>query len=588
MEIKDFLLMMWRGFRFLVLGVILGLALGWGVSQIQTPVYEATTEVLVSRARQQSTTDMLPLSEDQLVSTNIELVKSQPVLDAASSQLGSKIIADDIKVSAIPNTLIIQIKARNQDPQRAAETANTLVQILIQQNENLLSGRYSEFENTLDTQISQVQNQIADLQDQISQINDASVSEQLTQVNQQIEQLIPEIASLETDINAYPVNLTTIQRASLGEKQARLEQLRSLLNLYQQIQTSLTFIGKPGQTGLSRDDPRLANLESTLNLYQQLYLSLVNNRENVNLARTQNTPNLAQINPAIPPKDPVHPLPLLYTLLGGVVGLFLSAATILTLDSFNDSLKTVSQTEETLGLPVLATVSNKNRDDGRLVTLYEPLTEEAEAFRSLGICLELADIEKSIHTLLVTNADPGVRKTSIAANLAIVNAQLGKRVILVDGDLGHPHLHRLFRVENQAGMANILEKDADIKIVGHSVEGVPGMTLIPSGAVTEIPISWLDRESWASLLIKLQQQGDMVIVDGPSAELANAQMLASKVDAVLLVVCPGHTRIDSAQAALRRFRLMNTRVAGVVLDRNTRGWFPKTRILRRAKTTPRK
>ncbi len=115
---------------------------------------------------------MLPLGEDQLVSTNIQLAKSQPVLDAASTQLGSKIHADDIQVSAIPNTLIIQIKVQDTDPQRAATIANTLVQVLIQQNEDLVSARYTDFENNLNTQIAQLEKQINDLQGQINQIND--------------------------------------------------------------------------------------------------------------------------------------------------------------------------------------------------------------------------------------------------------------------------------------------------------------------------------------------------------------------------------------------------------------------------------
>ena len=106
---------------FLIAGLVLGAALGFAVSRIQTPVYEAKTQILISRARQQSNTDMLPLGEDQLVSTNVQLAKSQPVLDAVSTQLGSKIDADNIQVSAIPNTLIIQIKVQDARPSASCD-----------------------------------------------------------------------------------------------------------------------------------------------------------------------------------------------------------------------------------------------------------------------------------------------------------------------------------------------------------------------------------------------------------------------------------------------------------------------------------
>ena len=302
METKDLLLLMWRNVRFLIAGLVLGTLLGFGVSKIQTPIYEAKTQILISRSRQQSNTDMLPLGEDQLVSTNIQLAKSQPVLDAASTQLGSKIHVDDIQVNAIPNTLMIQIKVQDPDPQRAATIANTLVQVLIQQNQDLVSARYTAFENSLNAQIDQLQRQINDLQSQINEINNASIKDQLAQVSKEIDQLQSDITALENDINSYPAILNDKQRTALGLKQGQLEQLRLRLSLYQQIQTNLTFIGKPGQSGVSRDDPRLDSLQSTLNLYQQLYLNLVDSRETINLDRMQNTPNITQIDPAVPPK----------------------------------------------------------------------------------------------------------------------------------------------------------------------------------------------------------------------------------------------------------------------------------------------
>ena len=107
MEIKDLILLMWRNVRYIILGLVLGAGIGIVVSKIQTPVYEATTKVFVSRARQQSNSDMLSLSDEQLLAINLQLAKSQPVLNDVSSQLGSKIDVDNIQVEPIPNTLII-------------------------------------------------------------------------------------------------------------------------------------------------------------------------------------------------------------------------------------------------------------------------------------------------------------------------------------------------------------------------------------------------------------------------------------------------------------------------------------------------
>ena len=221
--------------------------------------------------------------------------------------------------------------------------------------------RYTDFESNLNTQIDQLQKQINDLQSQINQINDASISEQLAQVSQEIDQLKSEITSLENEINSYPAILNDKQRTALSLKQAQLEQLRSRLSLYQQIQTNLTFIGKPGQTGVSRDDPRLNSLQSTLDLYQQLYLSLVDSRETINLDRMQNTPNITQIDPATAPKNPIRPLPMLYVLLGVVVGLALAITAILVMDHFDDTLKSSQKVQEMLGVPIIGQISEAPR-----------------------------------------------------------------------------------------------------------------------------------------------------------------------------------------------------------------------------------
>jgi len=567
MEIKDLLLLMWRNILYVILGLVLGACVGIAAAKVQIPVYEATTKVYISRPRQQSNADMLSLSDEQLLAINLQLAKSQPVLNEVISQLGWKVSPDSIEVGAIPNTLIIQIKVEDTDPQWAATIANLLVQTLIQQNETLLAGWYTTSENSITEQLTQVQKQIDGLQTQISQINDTGVQEQLAQVSEQIKQLKTEISTLEQDIARFRPFPSPIEIISLTANQAQLDQLHSLMTLYQQIQTNLTYIGKPVQNGLSLENPQLATLQSTLNLYKQINATLINSLENVRLARTQSRQIVMQIVPATPPKNQVRPIPNLYFLLGCLVGLVLAVTAILMIDHFDDSLKSAGQIEELLGLPVLGIVfGNKDTKSG-LVTSHDPLSAEAEAFRTLGASLEISGAGKSIRTLMIVNAEPADSKTAIAANLAVIYAQQGKQVILLDGDLKRPHLHSLFGMENQKGFANLLNDKRVIKRASHAVEDIKGMTLIPSSIAEKDATGWLDAEKLAQLLLELQKQADLVIVDSPSADVADAQILASKMDAVLLVIKSGQTHIDSAQATLRRFQLIDAKVAGTVLNR---------------------
>ena len=566
MEIKELILLMRRNIRYIVLGFILGAGFGIFASEIQTPAYEATTKVFISRARQQSNSDMLSLSDEQLLAINLQLTKSQPVLNDVSSQLGGKIDADNVQVGAIPNTLIIQIKVQDSDSQRAATIANLLFQMLVQQNETLLSGRYMGLETAINEQVDQVQKQIEELQSQISQINDSGIQEQLAQVNQQIEQLKAEISSIEEEITSFPDSPAPLELISIAEKEARLDQLHSLMTLYQQIQTNLTYVGKPGQGGSSLENPQLTTLQSTLGLYQQINSTLINNRENVRLARAQSRQNLLQIVVATPPKNPIRPMPILYILVGGVVGLTLAATAILLIDHLDDSLKSASQIEEQLGLSVLGFVFENSHINNGMVTLHDPFSKEAEAFRALGASVEIVGAGKSSPALLVVNAEPTDARISLAANLAVINAQQGKQVVLLDGDFKNPHLHNLFGIENQNGFAELLNGNLDIKSACHMVKDVEGMTLIPSGIAEKNLTTWLDAKKWEQLLSELQYQADLVIVDGPPADVADAQILASKMGAILLTIRCGHTRVDSAQTTLRRFQLIGVRVMGAVLN----------------------
>ena len=564
MDIKDLILLMWRNFRYIVLGLALGAGIGIFVSKIQAPIYEATTKVFVSRARQQGNSDMLSLSDEQLLAINLQLTKSQPVLNDVSSQLGSKVDADNIQVGAIPNTLIIQIKVQDINPQRAAAIANLLVQILIQQNETLLSGRYMGFENAINEQIDLVQKQIEGLQTQINQINNTGIQEQLTLVNLQIEQLKAEISVLEQEIASFPDSPAPLDRISLAEKEARLDQLHSLMTLYQQVQTNLTYIGKPVQNGSSLENPQLTTLQSTLGLYQQINTTLINSRENIRLARAHSKQNIMQIVSATPPKNPVRPMPVLYFLLGGIVGLVLTATAILMIDHLDDSLKSDDQIKDLLDLPVLGFIfENKNP----IVTSRDAFSEEAEAFRALGAIVEVAGAEKNLRTLMIMNAEPTDAKTIIAANLAIINAQQGKRVILLDADLKRPHLHSLFGMENKNGFAELLNGELDLNRACHVVKDVEGLTLIPSGVMEKESKTWLNAKKWDQLLLELQKQADLVVVDSPRADVADAQILASKVNAVLLAIKPWHTRIDPAQTTLKRLKLTGVWVMGTVWNR---------------------
>jgi len=616
MEIKEFITLFRRWSWLLILGAILGSAGGFLASRIQTPVYEASAKVLVSKSHQQGGTDIFAISDQQLVLTYLQLLKTRPILDEASSKLGVQIDLDNIQVNIVPDTQIIQIKVQDEDPKQAVAIANTLVQVLIEQNETLYAGRYAVYEEGLNSQIAQAQKQINTLQSQITQINQATLQEQFDLVNKQIKDIQDEISNLEADIAKFPSILSTLDRAKLNEKQTEVDQLRSLLSLYQQIKTNLTFIGKPTQGGTSQDNPQMTSLQSTLDLYQKLYLDLLNNLAAVQLAHVQSIPTVSQIEDAVIPARPIRPIPLLYTALAGFVGLFVAAGAILLIDYFDDTLKSSKKIREILGIPVLgeiteATQIRKNgsfnsanqvgssvlnafgilrinissqkirkilgipvlneiakatqtRKNGSFKSANQVGSSVLNAFGILRINISRLVTQKSLKTILVTSPALGDGKTTIATNLAMAFVQSGKKVALLDADLGHPSLHSRFGLDNQRGLGNILAENMDWHDVAHESNGI---TIITSGVHSLSSIVLFESDRTTQLLKQLQKEVEVVIIDGPPLFVVDSQILASKVGSTLLVVRQGVTMADTACALLDQLNLMGVNVLGVVLNR---------------------
>ncbi|MGD8406337.1 MAG: Wzz/FepE/Etk N-terminal domain-containing protein, partial [Anaerolineales bacterium] len=319
MEFKHYLLILRRWAWLLVLGLVLGALAGYGFSRYQTPVYRSTTKMLVVRANQSQNSDLAYLSNQELGQTFIQLLKTSQILDPAAEQLDFNVNSDQITASLISGTQLISLQVEDTSPERAALIANTLVEVLIEQNDNLQSSRYKSNEASLNAQVEQVQGQIDILQDEINQLTTANVQEQTAKVEAKIAELQSEIAQLEYEVNYYE-NLYDEKGLAPPELTARLAQLKSTLGVYQGIYSNLV-VGNPTENGNSA---HLEYLQKSLELYQQIHIQLLGDLEEVRLAHLQNTPNIVQIEPAPVPSRPIRPLPLQNTLLAAAVGLMLA------------------------------------------------------------------------------------------------------------------------------------------------------------------------------------------------------------------------------------------------------------------------
>jgi polysaccharide biosynthesis transport protein len=190
----------------------------------------------------------------------------------------------------------------------------------------------------------------------------------------------------------------------------------------------------------------------------------------------------------------------------------------------------------------------------------------SEAFRLLRTNLSFSQPGRSLRTVVVTSTDPGEGKTTTAANLAVVSAQQGKRVLLIDADLHRPKLHRVFRIPRAPGLAQYLS-DVDSLIADSIHEtSVPNLFLLPSGVRdAEVPFPGIERIT--SLFDRIRTDFDLIIIDTPPLRAtADASLLGALADGVLLVVRAGKTDRDSLQRAMQGLLKVGANVIGAVLN----------------------
>jgi capsular exopolysaccharide synthesis family protein len=362
-----------------------------------------------------------------------------------------------------------------------------------------------------------------------------------------------------------PINA---QSEGLGRQEFVHQRLN---NLEAQIQETEAEIEKlQGELANTFSAQQITDKENQISSLQSK-LSTMENNYGLLLSNTQqgaiNT--LTVIESAELPSNPIGSNKGLTIILAAAVGFVLAACEAYLLEFLNDTLKSADDVERLFSDPIIGHIFEQGDGKNEENKLYDaddlghPI---AEAFRALRANIEISQADRPLKTILVTSADIGDGKTSVAANLALSIAQRDKEVILLDVDLRRPSIHDFFELPNQRGLVDLISGEAAISDVLQFKKDRT-VTVVTTGEKPPNPTELLSSKKMDQLLSKLEESADVVIIDGPPFIVADAMVMASKVDGVLLVVRPGHTRRNLARGAADQLRLAGARVVGVVLNR---------------------
>lgn len=198
-----------------------------------------------------------------------------------------------------------------------------------------------------------------------------------------------------------------------------------------------------------------------------------------------------------------------------------------------------------------------------LVTLNAPRSAAAEAYQSLRTNIEFSGLGKDLRTLLVTCPDTETNKSDALANLAVVMADAGDSVIVVDGDLRRPLQHEIFGVNGDAGLTNWFQNGGEPDLADTQVSH---LRVLAAGPLPPNPVALLSPKRLAELLQTLSREAEYVLVDAPPVlAVTDAALWASQVDGTLLAVTAGRTKREQAQRAKEVLDKVQSNIVGAVL-----------------------
>ena len=326
-------------------------------------------------------------------------------------------------------------------------------------------------------------------------------------------------------------------------------------------------------------EKRQGNIQRRLSLAQASYENLTAKKREIDIAEKQIAGN-ASILEYAKIQSSFKALKKNILIAGGgvFIGLLLGVAAAYFVDLIDRRLKTPQEAEALFGYTLLGLIPKYEMSHSsfleseslegispRVIVATSPRSMLHEAYQMLQANLKFVSLDKKVRKIVITSSVPGEGRTEVAANLAAVIAQGGRRVLLVDADMRQPAQHHLWGLINSVGLSNVMVGQ---QLFSKAVQKVtPSLSVLTSGVVPPNPLALIDSERMTSFIDKLGESYDYIIFDTPSlAGTADAAVLGKMVDGVLVVSRPGLVDSKSALAAKSLLTRAEVNVLGLIVN----------------------
>lgn len=462
------------------------------VSLLQTPEYEAQSQVLVTEQNAGTTllgsTQMQSSSQEREFQTQVGVLQSRPIVEQVITTLELDTTATDLlkRVAFLTEsgTNIATIEVTDTSPERAADIANAFAESYVAWSRDMRR---------------------------------ASI------------------------------------RAAVDDVEARLSD------------TQQDIVRLEAQAGSSVTADEQVSLEAAKSLYATLSEQLVQLQINEQLE----TGPGSILATAAPDPDPVSPKPARDGVVGLVLGLVLGLGAAIVAENLDNTVKSADEAEHLYGAPVLGQITRTapGKDDAPDLSVFkQPDGGIAESYRVLRNGLDFVNFEHDVKVLLVTSAVAQEGKSTVAANLAGVLAQAGKKTVLVECDFRRPTVGKFFGLRENVGLSDVLTGTFDAAYVLQRPESLKNLWVLTAGQMPPNPSELLGSASMKRLFDQLAEWADWIIVDAaPLLSVADTSAVARWADGVLMVTAGGFTTRDMAKASREMLQSVGARLIGIVV-----------------------
>ncbi|MDZ4307494.1 GumC family protein [Allopontixanthobacter sp.] len=364
-----------------------------------------------------------------------------------------------------------------------------------------------------------------------------------------------ELAQVQADLNAAANSVRLAIRTEYDAARATEIQLASQVNTLK------------GET-LSEQDSSVqyALLEREADTNRQLYDELLQRYKQLNAAAGVSASNISIIDQARVPVAPSSPNLMFNLGIGFILGSFIAGGAVFLRTELDDSIRVPEDVAQKLDLPLLGVVP-VNQAGTIEDEMADPKAPIAEAYSSLCGSLLYATPQGLAPTMLVTSSQPSEGKSVTCRALAHTFSRMGRKVILVDGDIRRPSLHRFAGTDNSVGLTTVLTGQATLAEAVHT-NCEQAFSCLTAGPTPPAPSELLASVRMQEIIDELAREYDLVIIDSsPVLGLADAPMLSVLVDGVVFVVEAARGRRGALKSSLRRLKAMRPNILGAVLTK---------------------